>query len=205
MTPEQRRGIARGAVPLLVISFACAVLITAIHQAAKERIESNRQRMALGAVQEVMPLSHDNDLLTDRIIVTDPGAFGTRDPVSVFRARAKGEPVGVVFMPATAQGYNEAIVLAVGVSHSGELTGVRVNRHAETEGLGDQVDQSKSRWIRQFSGRSLLNTPMAAWAVARDGGEFDQISGATITPRAVINAVRKVLEYYERNRDSLYR
>lgn len=205
MEAEGRNRLARVAAPVLILALACALLIIGIHELAKARIEANRQRMTLGIVLDVMPLSHDNDLLGDYIQIKDPGPSGATEPTTVFRARRSGEPIGVVFTPVYARGYNGRVELAIGVSFAGELTGVRVGRHAETPGLGDQVDQSRSNWIRQFDGRSLANTAEQAWAVKSDAGEFDQISGATITPRGVINAVHGVLEYYGRNRDSLYR
>lgn len=182
-----------------------SLVIAGLHALTGQRIGMNRERLMLAVVRDVMPLDHDNDLLADRIEISDAAAFGSPDPVSLFRARRNGQPAGLVFTPVPARGYNGRIDLAVGVSVAGDLTGVRVTRHGETPGLGDQVHQSQSDWIRQFDSRSLDNTPESAWAVRHDGGQFDQISGATITPRGLIQAVRGTLEYYRRNQDSLYR
>lgn len=205
MAAEGNGRAARVALPVLGIAVLCGLIIAGVHEMAAERISMNRERLTLATVMDVMPLSHDNDLLADRLEVSDAAAFGSADPVSIFRARLKGQPAGLVFTPVPAWGYNGRIDLAIGLSLAGELTGVRVTRHGETPGLGDQVHQSHSDWIRQFDGRSLENTPDEAWAVRADGGGFDQISGATITPRGLIQAVRGTLEYYRRNRDFLYR
>lgn len=204
MEAELRRRLIRTGAPLLVLALASALLIAAAHKATGDRIEDSRRSHTLSIVRDAMPLEFDNDLLRDVTEVTEPAYLGTDQPVSVFRARHGETPVGVVLMPVVAGGYNGRIELAVGIAYDGTITGVRVGRHAETEGLGDQVHQSRSRWILGFTGRSLGGTDPAAWAVASDGGEFDQISGATITPRGVIRAVKSALEYHDLNRDRLY-
>jgi electron transport complex protein RnfG len=107
-------------------------------------------------------------------------------------------------MPVSTPGYKGKIKLAIGVSYDGVISGVRIIEHQETEGLGDNIDQDKSDWITNFNKRSLSNTSNDAWAVINDGGEFDQISGATISPRSVINTVKNTLDYYEIKRDNLY-
>ena len=101
-------------------------------------------------------------------------------------------------------GYNGNITLLAGINRDGSLRGVRVVSHKETPGLGDAIEAEKSDWIRAFSGRSLRDPAAEQWTVQRDGGEFDQFTGATITPRAVVNAVRMALEYYEANRGRLF-
>jgi electron transport complex protein RnfG len=180
-------------------------VVTVVQHLAGERIAMNRENQTLAVVREALPIGYDNDLLRDRIDVTDPGRLGSTEPVAVFRARRAGAPAGVVLLPVIAQGYNGRIELAVGIAADGTLTGVRVARHRETEGLGDRVHQAKSAWIEQFRGRSLGNTAESAWAVRSDGGDFDQLSGATITPRGVVNAVRAALEYYRIHETELYR
>ncbi|MFQ5658845.1 MAG: RnfABCDGE type electron transport complex subunit G [Gammaproteobacteria bacterium] len=205
MIPEPGKPPLYDLIPLLILAILCALLITLAHKATRDRIAANRERAALALINEVMPLTHTNDLLKDRIEVTDPTFLGSAAPVSVFRARNQGTPAGVVFMPVIARGYNGLIELAVGIARNGELTGVRVHKHKETEGLGDRIDQHKSHWILGFTHHSLENTPDQAWAVVSDGGEFDQLSGATITPRGVINAVKKTLNYYAIHKKALYR
>jgi electron transport complex protein RnfG len=205
VAPEEQPGLLRTVLPVLLLAVLGAAVVTGVQWLTEDRIAANREEEMLAIVREALAVEYDNDLLHDRVIVTDPDRLGSADPVTVFRARRGGAPAGVVLLPVVAQGYNGRIELAVGIAADGALSGVRVARHAETEGLGDRVHQSKSGWIAQFRGRSLENTPDDAWAVRSDGGEFDQLSGATITPRGVINAVRKSLEFYRQSGDELYR
>ncbi len=101
-------------------------------------------------------------------------------------------------------GYNGNITLLAGINSDGSLRGVRIISHKETPGLGDAIEIEKSDWALDFSGKSLSNPEPDQWAVKRDGGEFDQFTGATITPRAVVDAVRLALEYFEANHEYLF-
>ena len=147
---------------------------------------------------EVLPLEHDNDLPADRLSVDMPTYFGTDAATDVYRVRFGGEPVGVIFSPVRARGYNGMMELAIGIRYDGTLGGVRILQHRETQGLGDQVHQDNSPWILGFNGRSLANTPEDGWAVETDGGIFDHISGATSSQRAVLRAVEPDLEILRR-------
>ncbi len=191
-------------IPLAILALACATLLTVANHFTREKITANAREFQLRVIDTVMLLDHNNELYDDFIEVSEPGYFGNADTVTVFRARMDDQPVGVVLMPVTAKGYSGRIQLLIGIAFDGALLAVRVLKHHETEGLGDRIDQNKSDWINRFSGISLDNTPLEDWSVESDGGDFDQLSGATITSRGVINAVRKSLEYYKLNRDRLY-
>lgn len=186
--------------PVVLVAVLGTVLVNATWEMLDERIEAGRERRDMQPVFDVMPLAFDNDLLADR---TSLDGLDQETPAHVFRARRAGRPVGVAVMPVVARGYNGTLDLAVGIAHDGTLTGVRIVRHRETPGLGDQVHQQKSRWLDQFPGRSLANT--TPWAVVPDGGAFDGISGATITPRGVIRAIHEILARYGMDPDSYYR
>jgi electron transport complex protein RnfG len=201
MTPEPR--FRKILIPLLIIFFVSGILLAAVDKFTHDNIAKNTRDAELRIIDAVMPLPHDNDLHEDYIEFGATGNPGA-NAVTVFRARKNGKPVGVVFMPVTATGYSGNILLVIGIAHDGTLLGVHVLKHQETPGLGDRIESAKSGWINQFTGRSLMETPVAEWAVQADGGKFDQLSGATITSRGVVNAVRKTLEYYEANRDRLY-
>lgn len=190
--------------PLVILALAGAVVVTVADYFTHEKIEANARAARLQVINTVMPLEHDNELYDDYIEITDPASFGTSETVTVFRARMNDQPVGVIFLPVVAKGYNGNIKLVTGIAYDGTLLAVRTISHQETEGLGDGIDHNKSDWINIFSGVSLENTPPGDWTVKNDGGRFDQLSGATITSRGVINAVRKSLEYYKLNRDRLY-
>jgi len=193
----------KGLVPLIIICALCGFLLTQTNRCTRDRIEANRQHLALKIINDVLPLDYDNDLFNDVITINNESHFS--DTVSIYRARFHDAPVGIVFMPVIGKGYKGRIELAVGLSRDGVITGVRVTRHQETEGQGDRIDQRKSDWILGFDGRSLTNTPTADWAVESDGGNFDQLSGATISPRGVINAVKKTLDFYAANKEQLYK
>ena len=193
------------ALPLLFICFTAVLGIYALGQFLEDNITRNQHLPILEIGAEVLPLEHDNDLPTDRLSVDMPTYFGTAAATDVYRVRLGGEPVGAIFSPVRARGYNGMMELAVGVQYDGPLGGVRILQHRETPGLGDQVHQDNSPWILGFNGRSLSNTPGEDWAVETDGGTFDHISGATSSQRAVLRAVEQTLKYYNANRESLFK
>jgi electron transport complex protein RnfG len=201
----ERRARLLAAVPLVVLAAGAVLAILVLHAFTGTRIAANRERQALAVVAEALPVAHDNDLLGDRITVSDPLRPELRGPVTVYRARLRGEPAGVVMMPVHARGYSGAIDLAIGIRSDGTLAGVRVVQENETPGLGDRVHQDRSPWLEQFPGHSLEDPPEAGWALRGAGGEFDELSGATITSRGVVNAVHAALEYYGAGRETLYR
>ncbi|TXH74933.1 RnfABCDGE type electron transport complex subunit G [Thiobacillus sp.] len=146
------------------------------------------------SLSQVLPGQYDNDLLHDTIQIASPDG-----DVTVYRARRAGRVEAVVFQT-LGHGYGGAIVCVMGVSRDGTLLGVRILSHKETPGLGDKIDPAKSRWIYAFDGKSLGDPPADKWAVKKDGGVFDQFSGATITPRGVVRAVKNGLEFFARDK-----
>jgi electron transport complex protein RnfG len=171
----------------------------------REKITANEQTALRRSIEAVLPAtSYNNSILEDTIQVTDPALLGTKDSVLVYRARQDGRPVAVILTPMAPDGYSGAIKLLVGIRYNGNLTGVRVISHQETPGLGDKIEEEKSNWTLDFSGRSLSNPVQSKWKVKRDGGAFDQFTGATITPRAIVKAVRNSLQYFEDHRDALF-
>ena len=161
---------------------------------------ANRQLEDLQAtLQQVSPAGYyDNELVRDTATIQD----GERSVV-VYRARKAGQVQAVCYQ-VSAPGYgNTAIAIIMGVDRNGALLGTRVVSHNETPGLGDKIELSKSDWILSFTGRSLSNPPPEKWAVKKDGGVFDQFTGATITPRAVVKAVKGGLEFFATHRAAL--
>ncbi len=199
-----KRNLLVNTLPLLIICLAAVVGIYALGNFLEEKITRNKHMPIVAISGQVLPLDYDNDLPADRIRVSMSTYFGTEAAVNVYRARHGGEPVGLIFSPVRGRGYNGIVEMAVGVQYDGTLGGVRILEHRETPGLGDQVHQDNSPWILGFNGRSLANTPEAGWAVTKDGGIFDHISGATSSQRAVIRAVEHTLTYYTANRQTLY-
>jgi len=170
-----------------------------------DRIAEQERVFLLRSIQQLIPPSQfDNDISSDLITVTDPMLLGSRNPVSVYRARKDGKPVAVVMEPIAPDGYGGAIKLLVAIAHDGTVMGVRVVNHKETPGLGDAVEIAKSDWVAEFNGRSLSKLDDKQWHVKKDGGSFDQFTGATITPRAVVKAVHNSLKYYAQHSDALF-
>jgi len=141
---------------------------------------------------------HDNNLVKDTVVMKD----SRNREITVYRARMKGKLTGVAF-EISGTGYGGEIMLMLGVDPDGRLLGVRVLSHHETPGLGDRIETKKSNWILQFTGLSLGNPPPQRWKVKKDGGQFDSFAGATITPRAVVLAIRNGLEFFAANKASL--
>jgi len=170
---------------------------------AERLAENERQSLLRNLHQIILPEEHNNDLYTDVIEVRDP-LLGSSEPVSIYRARKDGSPVGVVIASIAPEGYGGDIKLLIGIRYDGTLAGVRVISHKETPGLGDNIEVERSDWILGFAGHSLGNPDEKRWKVKKDGGVFDQFSGATITPRAVVKEVYNTLRYYQQHRDALY-
>ena len=171
----------------------------------RQAIAENERRVLLRNLHALLPAEKlDNDIVSDtRLIMASP-LLGTVNKSPVYRARLRSEPVAVVFNSIAPNGYSGKIHLLVGVYFDGSVAGVRAIKHAETPGLGDAIEIQKSPWVLDFDGKSLDNLVGARWSVERDGGDFDQFTGATITPRAVVQAVKKTLLYYENNADNLF-
>jgi H+/Na+-translocating ferredoxin:NAD+ oxidoreductase subunit G len=191
---------AKPVLTLAVIAAVLTALVALVASFTRERIASNEQawiRQRLDAL--VPPATHDNDLLADSISVTAPDLLGSAQPVKIYRARRAGAPVAAVLRPIAPDGYRGPIELLVAIGQDGRLIGVQVIRHQETPGLGDAFESRDVHWLDRFRGRSLTDPLPPRWTVRRDGGDFDAFTGATITPRAIIKAVRNALEYYQRN------
>ena len=204
MTASLRHIILAGGI-LALFAVAGTSLVALTHEATDERIAANQRAATLATLHELVPEErYDNDPVTDAITVTDRQALGSREPLTVYRARRDGEPVAAVLTAVAPDGYGGPIRLLVAINHDGILAGVRVVNHSETPGLGDAIEAERSDWIHDFAGRSLGNPPLEDWRVEKDGGTFDQFTGATITPRAVVAAVRRALQYYEDHRRELF-
>lgn len=182
-----------------------AILLGSTYALTKKQIEQNEIEAVQRNLQAVLASDrYDNDPYADRTRVPASPLLGSDKPVTVYRARLNGEPAAAVFRSIAPNGYNGAIKLLVGVYADGSVAGVRVVAHKETPGLGDGIDERKSEWIFSFSGKSLQQPAVKQWAVIKDGGEFDQFTGATITPRAVVTTVRNTLQYFEQNQQRIF-
>lgn len=196
-----------GVAALILTGFAVVGIgLVAITYRNTKDIIAETQRAALEASLNTLVSTdrYDNRLIEDRIDVVASEALGTSQPVTFYRARKQGQPVALFATPVAPDGYSGPIRLLIGVYADGTVAGVRVLEHKETPGLGDGIEEKRSYWILRFSGKSLSNPTPECWKVKKEGGVFDQFTGATITPRAVIKATRKFLEYVQIHQQALF-
>ena len=168
-------------------------------------ITENERRVLLRNLHALLPAEKlDNDIVTDTLLIPASELLGSESESLIYRARLRGEPVAAIFNSIAPDGYSGKIHLLVGVYVDGKIAGVRAVKHAETPGLGDALEIKKSTWVLDFNGKSLDNPTPEAWLVKRDGGVFDQFTGATISPRAVVQAVKNTLLYYQQNATTIF-
>ncbi|NVK18842.1 MAG: electron transport complex subunit RsxG [Methylocystaceae bacterium] len=180
-------------------ALAASTLLATGNESTQAAIAERLREDLLSSLEEVVPQkTHSNDLLED--IITLPRADGTE--ATIYRGQKNGQVTALAY-GMVGQGYAGAISVIMGVDATGEILGVRVLSHAETPGLGDKIEVAKNNWITKFTGLSFDNLVPEKWKVKKDGGHFDQFSGATITPRAVVSAVTKGLNFYKDNKEKL--
>ncbi len=173
----------------------CSAVLAVAYRFSAPDIERRLKEDMEVSLGQVVPAKYrGNDMVADTVSID-----GAEGPTTVYRARKDGQVTAVAYR-VVGKGYGGDIVIVMGVDRSGEILGVRVVQHSETPGLGDKVDVRKTRWVDAFKGLSLANTAAAKWAVKKDGGRFDQFSGATITPRAVVKAVKDGLALFSSHR-----
>lgn len=188
----------QGGILATFAALACTLLVLGNH-ATKDAISERNAEDLLASLSEVVPDSiYSNNLLADQITLSREA--GTEQ--LVYRASNDGKITGVAF-EVTGKGYAGNIRIMMGVRANGEILGVRVLSHTETPGLGDKIEVQRNDWITKFDNLSLDKLSLTSWAVKKDGGIFDQFSGATITPRAVVNAVRDGLLFFKLKRTEL--
>lgn len=203
--PTLLRSMAISAALLAAFAVVGGGLVALTEQLTRERISDNERHAMLRSLQEILPADeYDNDLGRDTVELMNVRGLNVDAPVTIHRAYRDGEPVAAIFPLVAPDGYGGPIHLLMGVYVNGRVAGVRVTRHSETPGLGDGIEARRSDWIHDFEGRELGEEPDRTWQVRADGGEFDQFTGATITPRAVVRAVHRGLVYFEANRGRIF-
>lgn len=198
-TSARRTGLRLGLLALAFLS-----LVGTVHYITRERIRLAAQTLLLERLSAVLPAEHyNNTISTDVIHVQDP-MLGTTAPRRVWRARMDGTPTALIVEATAANGYSGPIELLVAVLKDGTVAGVRVIDHRETPGLGDAIENERSDWILGFDNVSLEAPEVSQWKVKKDGGTFDQFTGATITPRAIVSAVLNTLLFVKQQQAVLY-
>lgn len=192
------------ALTLVAFALTFTLLMTAVYQITKEPIAKSEAAARIALFQQVIAHDrYDNAVLDDTISIAPNALLGNKKSSIAHIARMHGVPVAVIIESVAHDGYSGDIQLLIAINNNGSISGVRVIKHAETPGLGDYIDIAKSTWIKLFDGESLAKTSDADWTVKKDGGTFDYMAGATITPRAVVKSVHKALLYFEQNKATL--
>lgn len=198
--------VATTAALLMLFATIGAAIVGLTYDNTLEDIKYNEQLTLLRKLNTILPeTGYDNDLLKDTIQLPPDTLLGTTENATAYRARKQGKPVAIVVPAIAPNGYNGPIHLLVGIYHDATLAGVRIVKHRETPGLGDAVEATRSDWVLGFANKSLNNPDKKRWKVKRDGGDFDQFTGATITPRAVVQAVHSALLYFEKHQQVLFK
>ncbi len=198
------QSIRQNTLGLAVFAVVTAGLIAFTQLETKARITENVRFAKSQALHEIITTDmHDNELLDDVISIQDSRLVLDEGPQDAYIARQQDKAVAVILPTIAPDGYTGKIKSIVGVAADGTIIGVRVLAHQETPGLGDKIERKKSNWIEQFKGASLALPAGGKWAVKKDGGQFDQMTGATITPRAVVKSIHHALVYFNENREML--
>lgn len=178
----------------------CTILVATVWVLAQPAIQRAQAQHLEQQLTEVMAgIRFDNNISRDSIRIDS-----IHGPITVYRARQNGDPVATIYEATTMRGYSGAIRLLVGIDRDHEITGVRILSHRETPGLGDSIEISKSDWITGFNSLSLDKLTSENWQVKKDGGQFDQFTGATITPRAMVNVVHDILKRHRSAGDVVF-
>ena len=193
------------ALTLIVFALVFTALLVYVFNLTKTPIEQAEAKARLSLFGQIVPPNtHDNDLLKDAITIAPTELLGNTQAIIANRARMNNAPQAVILEAIAHDGYSGDIKLLIAIKYDGSIAGVRVLKHKETPGLGDYIDILKGNWIKIFDGESLIKVNNENWSVKKDGGQFDYMAGATITPRAVVKAVHKALQYFEANKQSLF-
>ena len=198
-------GIAKSGLTLAAIAAICAALVAGTYQLTKKPIAANEQAFLEQSLQPALAnVMFDGNVTESKLVLPAPHGLPGSDDAIVYRVYSEGQPVAALFAVTARNGYAGPIRILVGIRYDGTVSGLRILEHRETPGLGDRIVSARSDWVFQFDGRSLGDPPVEDWALKTDGGAFDQLTGASVTPRAVINALRETLIYFEANRDTLF-
>lgn len=198
------KSIERNARFLAIFAIACTLLVAGVNHLTKDKIAQQAERQLLKTLSAIIdPNLHNNDIYQDCVLLTSP-LLSNNTSLPAYLARNNNEPIAAALTVIAPDGYNGNITLLVAINIDGTISGVRTLSHQETPGLGDKIELRKSDWITSFKGKKLSGTNDHRWAVSKDGGMFDQFTGATITPRAVVKATTKALQYFAEHKQELF-
>ncbi|MFM2396427.1 MAG: hypothetical protein RLZZ434_1009 [Pseudomonadota bacterium] len=195
----------RTAAIMLAFAFIGTLLLASVFDVTRAPIEDSEKAARLSLFKEILPAeNYDNDLLASQVTIAPNALLGNRLPSIANVAKQKQQTAGVILEAIAHDGYSGDIKLLIAIRADGSISGVRVLAHKETPGLGDYIDIAHGNWIKLFDNESLQKTPLEKWQVKKDGGQYDYMVGATITPRAVVKSVKQALQFYQQNKQTLF-
>ena len=190
---------------LAVIAAICTSLVATTYHLTTDRIAANDKALLENSLHPALSdLFFDSSVSESRLVLSPPHGLQGSEEALIYRVYANDEPVAALFVVSARDGFSGSIRILLGVDIDGVVTGIRILRHRETPGLGDKIESSRSDWVHQFPGRSIGDPVVTDWAIRRDGGQFDQVTGASVTPRAVIKAMRDTLIYFDAHKDEIF-
>ncbi|CAN1496953.1 RnfG Predicted NADH,ubiquinone oxidoreductase, subunit RnfG [Methylophilaceae bacterium] len=199
------RNALRTAAIMLAFAFIGTLLLASVFDVTRAPIEASEKAARLSLFKEILPAeNYDNDLLASQVTIAPNALLGNRLPSIANVAKQQQQTAGVILEAIAHDGYSGDIKLLIAIRADGSISGVRVLAHKETPGLGDYIDIAHGNWIKLFDNESLEKTAAEQWQVKKDGGQYDYMVGATITPRAVVKAVKQALQFYQQNKQTLF-
>ncbi|WP_448566094.1 electron transport complex subunit RsxG [Thalassotalea ganghwensis] len=197
------KAIEKNAKLLAIFAIACTALVSLVHLSTKSEIKRQEQQQMINSLVSIIPdNNHNNDMYQDCIIIDDRAL--SPEIEKAYLAKFDDKPVAAALTTTAPDGYNGKIHLLVAINTDGTVSGVRTIKHQETPGLGDKIEKRKSDWIDSFKGKRIASDVDSRWAVRKDGGMFDQFTGATITPRAVVKAIKNSINYFNQHKTTLF-
>ena len=189
---------------LALFAIACTAIVGLVHSLTKDQIVFQQQQDLLRNLNSIITEDSYNNVIYRDCYILSGAALGTVDSQKVYRARNNKNPIAAAITTVAPDGYSGNIELLIAININGSVSGVRTLKHQETPGLGDKIEVRKSDWIKSFNTQKLANKNDSRWLVKKDGGMFDQFTGATITPRAVVRAVKNTVIYFNEHKDKIF-
>jgi len=199
-----KTAVSRNAKILALFAVVCTAIVGIVHSLTKDQIVFQQQQDLLRNLNSIIVEDSYNNIIYKDCLILPSAALGTVDSQKVYRARNNVQSIAAAITTVAPDGYNGNIELLIAINIDGSVSGVRTLKHQETPGLGDKIEVRKSDWIESFNTQRLASKNDSRWLVKKDGGMFDQFTGATITPRAVVKAVRKTVIYFNQHKDKIF-
>jgi len=201
--PTYHLPIQKNSLILAVFAIVCTAIVGLVNELTKDRIKEQAQLQLLNTLHGIIePKRYDNNITQDCVSVNSP-LLGSSTMHTAYIARQSGKAIAIAITSTAPDGYNGNIELIIAINMDSSISGLRVLKHQETPGLGDKIELRKSNWVISFNNKKLLSEEDNRWAVIKDNGMFDQFTGATITPRAIVKAVKQALIYFRQNKQAL--